>query len=68
MAGRSSLKVPRAKPVEWLRRVDPAIHAVGHAAMVPAYAMRNVVDGRVKPGHDEVDVWKTVADAGSLIQ
>ena len=30
MAGRSSLKVPRAQPVEWLRRVDPAM------TMVPA--------------------------------
>ncbi len=32
MPGRSSLKVPLAKQVEWLRRVDPGIHGVAAIA------------------------------------
>ena len=32
MTGRSSLKVPLAEQVEWLRRVDPVIHRVAAIA------------------------------------
>ena len=57
--GRSSLKVPLAKQVEWLRRVDPGTHADGTATAGTERTCigrwwRRPVDARVKPGHNSV--------------